>query len=194
MEPGLRERKKQRTRDALITAALDLFERHGYDETTVAQIAEAAELSTRTFFLHFPTKEDVLLANTDSRIDQGVQAIRDHTGTTVPDVVLTAMLRMIADVDATDVPTGAARLRSELLVRVPALQARLVQRMFTGQNALIEALTEAFPDLDRIEAAARVGAVIGAVNAAMLTSLDQGDSATAQREAMTRAARIASSP
>lgn len=191
MEPGLRERKKQRTRQALVTAALDLFERHGYDQTTVAQIAEAAELSTRTFFLHFPTKEDVLLANTEHRIDQGVQAIRDHTTATVPEALLAAMHRMIDDVEATDVPSGAARLRSELLVRVPALQIRLFQRLFTGQNTLIDALTEAFPALDRIEAAARVGAVIGAVNAAMLTSLDQGDSAEAQREAMTRAARLA---
>ncbi|ADD39823.1 TetR/AcrR family transcriptional regulator [Stackebrandtia nassauensis] len=190
MEPGLRERKKQRTRDALVAAAVDLFQRQGYEHTTVAQIAEAAELSTRTFFLHFPTKEDVLLANTDRRIAAGVQAITTHRANTpLATVLLTAMERMIDDAD----PSDLTQLRAQLLVRTPALQARLFQRLFSGQTALIDALTTTF-DVDRVEAAARVGAMIGAVNAATLASLDQGDPPSRQREAMTRAARLAVTP
>ncbi|MFC5946574.1 TetR/AcrR family transcriptional regulator, partial [Micromonospora harpali] len=49
-QPGLRERKKQKTRLALIDAALDLFLRQGYEATTVDQIAAAVEISPRTFF------------------------------------------------------------------------------------------------------------------------------------------------
>jgi AcrR family transcriptional regulator len=61
--PGLRERKKIKTRQAIRREAFRLIEENGYAATTVEQIAEAAEVSPSTFFRYFPTKESVLLAD-----------------------------------------------------------------------------------------------------------------------------------
>ncbi|KWX65735.1 TetR family transcriptional regulator [Mycobacterium sp. NAZ190054] len=61
--PSLRERKKTRTRETVRREAFRLFELHGYAQTTVEQIAEAADVSARTFFRYFPTKESVLFSD-----------------------------------------------------------------------------------------------------------------------------------
>lgn len=61
--PGLRERKKIRTRESIRREAFRLIQENGYAATTVEQIAEAAEVSPSTFFRYFPTKESVLLAD-----------------------------------------------------------------------------------------------------------------------------------
>ncbi len=59
-KPGLRERKKAKTRAMIQRHALKLFQGQGYEETSISQIAEAAEISESTFFRYFPAKEDLV--------------------------------------------------------------------------------------------------------------------------------------
>ena len=63
--PGLRERKRVRTRITIARAALELFDRQGFQETTIPQIAEAADVSPRTVSAYFPHKEELAFPDTD---------------------------------------------------------------------------------------------------------------------------------
>ncbi|GAA3235870.1 TetR family transcriptional regulator [Streptomyces sp. XM83C] len=72
----LRERKKQRTRDALLRAALELFTTRGYEATTVDDIVAAVDVSQRTFFRYFAGKEDAALAVREMSEARFVEAVR----------------------------------------------------------------------------------------------------------------------
>ncbi len=77
VEPGLRDKKKVRVHHALVEAAIRLFEQRGFDQVTVDEIAAAADVSRRTFFRYFPTKEAVVFARRDEQLAAFREAIAD---------------------------------------------------------------------------------------------------------------------
>jgi AcrR family transcriptional regulator len=74
-EPGRRERKKQRTREALIEAAFELFQAKGFEATTVEEIADAVDVSSRTFFRYFASKEDLPLTVQEEQFAAMMEAL-----------------------------------------------------------------------------------------------------------------------
>jgi AcrR family transcriptional regulator len=129
LQPGLRERKKQRTREAIARAAHELFAERGYHATTLPDIAEAADVSTRTIFAYFPSKEDILFSDFSLMKDALAQALAERpegeeTLDTVREFILSLavaeeseldeQLRLCVDNDET--------LRSHLRARLAALE------------------------------------------------------------------------
>ena len=176
--PSLRDRKRERTRRALIDAAADLFERTGYDETTVAEIAAAAEIGTRTFFGYFASKEDILFPDSDARVRTTIEAIAGRGPAEGPVDVLVRALENVTETDADMVgPMAAVRMR--LFRTVPAVRGKALQIQMDAQREIARELHAAFPDeLDRVSAAALAGALTGAVSGALDALMeDEGDAA-----------------
>ncbi|MFC6762512.1 TetR/AcrR family transcriptional regulator [Sulfitobacter porphyrae] len=73
-EPGLRDRKKARRRDDIIAAAIELFGKKGVDATTIADIAEACDVSAPTIFNYFGSKDGILVA----LVEEGTQRKRER--------------------------------------------------------------------------------------------------------------------
>jgi AcrR family transcriptional regulator len=174
----LRERKRDRTRRALIDAAIDLFERNGYDGTTVADIAEAAEIGTRTFFSYFASKEELLFPDSDTRVAAAVTAIANRKPGDRPADVLLRALRDVggADGEPDDMVDRIAAVRVALFRTVPAVRGRALQIQLDAQREIARHLQRAFPaELDAVTAAALVGAFVGAVSGALQVLLDESE-------------------
>ncbi|MDL4777478.1 TetR family transcriptional regulator [Actinomadura xylanilytica] len=135
---GLRERKKQRTRLALTDAALDLFLDQGYERTTIDEIVAAVEVSQRTFFRYFATKEDVLtgfLAGYD-RLMAAALAARPPAER--PFTALFEALRTVLSAIAEGAPDDAARFRRvrQVFEATPALLPAQMARFSASEKAL----------------------------------------------------------
>ncbi|MFJ9779185.1 TetR family transcriptional regulator [Amycolatopsis sp. NPDC101161] len=122
---GLRERKKQRTREALIDAAQALFCAHGFEATTIDQIAESVEVSSRTFFRYFASKEDVALALADEQITAVLDAFAAQPAG-LP--VLTALRTAAVEVMRTYETDSRFHGLQNVISVSPALTAARVER------------------------------------------------------------------
>lgn len=91
MPTGLRERKKHQTRRRLQEAAVALFGEHGLDHVTAAQVADACDISEKTFFVYFPSKLDAALADVDEELERLVELVEQRpAGQAVADMLAAA--------------------------------------------------------------------------------------------------------
>ena len=122
---GLRERKKQKTREAIQNEAMRLFLAQGYEETTIEQIADAADISPSTFFNYFPTKEDVVLFD---RYDPMLLSMLAHRPADEP---VSASLRFA--LQGLDIALEQDRdmifARAKLAMETPDLRARFWEEL-----------------------------------------------------------------
>jgi AcrR family transcriptional regulator len=160
---GLRERKKEQTRRNIEDAAFRLFEERGYAATTVAEIAEAADIAPRTFFAYFPSKEAVLFGDFDATFG----TLHDHMNDRgAEETTFDALRAWIGElIDAEDVDHDRDRLRRCLIADNEALAAH--ERHIMGRFEQLIAdnvardLGDAPDDLQpRLVAAAAVAALM----------------------------------
>ncbi|MFL5797657.1 MAG: TetR family transcriptional regulator [Actinomycetota bacterium] len=135
---GLRERKKERTRAQLTDAAFRLFTERGFDGTTIEDIVEQVEVSPRTFFRYFDSKEDVVIGFFD---DLGLELRAALEARPVEEPPFTAVrhaLASLVDVYVSDEErvVAAKRLANE----TPSIRARLLDKHARWENGMTEAL------------------------------------------------------
>ncbi|WP_308819361.1 TetR/AcrR family transcriptional regulator [Pseudonocardia alni] len=153
---GLREIKSARTRQRMIAVAVELFLEQGYDDTTMEQIAERAEVGTTTLYRYFPTKDLLLLDRVVRGMDLG-ERMRGRPADEPVGEALTAVLReAAADFDAPDLripeirqlvdvaPVPRARLWDFHLSARTQLEAALADRMGRPASDLSVRLTASF--------------------------------------------------
>ena len=166
-EPGLRERKKVRTRSAIQHHALRLVREQGYQATTVGQIADAADVSESTFFRYFPTKEALFLE--DDFDEAFIEAFRSQPPGLGPVPALREALReTFADITLEEVDD--ARQRAELVLSVPELRDAFAGQMIATVDQISDLIGERVhrPTGD-LRVRALAGAVIGALMAVAMT-------------------------
>jgi AcrR family transcriptional regulator len=140
-DPGRRQRKKQRTREALIEAATGLFAAKGYDQTAIHEITDAVDVSERTFFRYFAGKEDLVL----SFIQDGMNAFAKALAARPPQEEPLTAARRAFQISLTELPSHAGGLSSYLAIMrlvdsTPTLLAAYLRYVHDRDEEIIEVL------------------------------------------------------
>lgn len=142
----LRERKKQRTRDALLRAAVELFTSQGYEATTVDEIAEAVDVSQRTFFRYFTGKDEAALALVEMTVARFVEAVRARPAHEAP---MQALRRAVVEgwysineVVESVVPVELYLRMYRVIESTPVLLAAHLRRSAEAEEDLVRVIAE----------------------------------------------------
>lgn len=137
---GLRERKKQRTRDDLTAAAARLFEARGFDDVTIEEIADAAEVSPRTFYRYFASKEDLIFGDLDTILGDIRHAFSERPADEPVLASLQALLRYRAA--SIDADPASMLWQGRVIRATPALVLRRLERQNAIEAALVPIVAE----------------------------------------------------
>jgi AcrR family transcriptional regulator len=171
---GLRERKKARTRKRIADVAMALFVERGFDDVTVAEIADLAEVAPSTVFAYFPTKESLVFDEDEAHEERLVGAVRERAdGVSVLDALEDQAMTQRFDLDAS--PEIVAQFET-LLGATPRLREHFerIRRRWEGSLAVAIAQAAGLPD-DDLSAAALARYALGAAE----LGHDSGDPWTA---------------
>jgi AcrR family transcriptional regulator len=129
-----------RTRAAIVEAALELFSEQGFNETTVDAIAERADVGRRTFFRYFPAKESVLFHDIDAQIQVTLESLAARPADEPPFRALISVLResagrFSADVEKRQLLAKVAHECDNLLVHHRAVIMRRLEDLITAEMA-----------------------------------------------------------
>jgi AcrR family transcriptional regulator len=165
---ALRERKKDQTRDALGRAAIELFETKGYEATTVAEIARAANVSRRTFFRYFPTKDALLFVDNSDHLER----FREILDNREPNDSIVGPIRRacLAQADEYMRDRDQVVARARIIESSPGLSKQERQQDLLWEQAISEALHASHQSSPTTERRARMlaGAIVGAMRAAII--------------------------
>ena len=139
--PTRRERKKLETRQALEQAALRLFGERGYEQTTVEDIAEAADVAVRTFFRYFSSKQDVLFGEV---VTDRVVRLRTELAVRPRDEDLLDSIRTVMDLLDFKGPDEEEQIlaRMELMRRQPSFVSRYLEIMDEMRSTVVDFVAE----------------------------------------------------
>ena len=171
-KPGLRERKKARTRTSIQEHAIRLFREQGYADTTVEEIAEAAEVSPTTVYRYFPTKSDLVIY--DDLDEPMMAALRSQP----PEMsAVQAMRHAVVDVFGGAMGAGLElqRDRADLIRSEPDLRSAMLDEFIRSLRLMAGMIGQrAGSAADEDEILALSGAVLGVTLAAWLASEGDG--------------------
>lgn len=168
---GLRERKKEQTRQAIADAALRLFAEHGFDRVPVAAVAQEADVSTATVFNYFPNKEDLFYSGLDAFGDRLVDAVAARpAGQGVLEAFREYLACSAGLLDAISDGDHDALERSRTVHRIAAGSAALQAREQQSYARYAAALAEQLGVEARADGAGRDGAEIDEVGIEVVTT------------------------
>jgi AcrR family transcriptional regulator len=175
---GLAARKKERTKQQLAEAAAELFNEKGYAATTVDDIVAAVDVSPRTFFRYFPTKEDLVVALGATSLDQFLEALRNRPrGEPLQVAVANAIGESLA---AGWEDTAKVRSFLALLAETPVLRARWLEEAYGKRDRMAEIVAERTGSDPRdLRNLLIAGAITLTINTALQEWADQNAGGTA---------------
>jgi len=164
---SLRERKKVRTRDAIVRAAMELFDQNGFDGTTIEEIAAAADVSRRTFFRYFATKEMVMFPHQSAYLAQFRELLLEGDSQEPPFAVVR---RACLEMARAYMNAATEHLRQQHIIqRSRSLVARGNELDAEWEEIIAEALTSRLGNGSQAERRARqvAGATLGVIRATL---------------------------